>query len=191
MAITGTKVALGTTLKNYFVNECSITDVEVMDSQYTDMSLKLQLEDNGNGYNYNCFVNQNFQKDANGIVNGMLFPEDLNTLFISTKCDLNVSDTGVLDTKSLESLVGKHLACITYTSSGKYKRNTWGVVSHIDEKELLEKKFLAQLEKGYPKDYQKVSNETEPKVVNSATNKAVMDKLINNDANHDNDEIPF
>ena len=79
-----------------------------MDSQYTDMSLKLQMEDNDNGYNYTCFVNQNFQKDGNGVVNGLLFPEDLNTLFLSTKCDLNVSDSGVLDTKSLESLVGSN-----------------------------------------------------------------------------------
>jgi len=188
MAISGTKAVSSTGSKNYFVNECTITDVEVMNSQYTDMSLKLQLEDNDNGYNYNCFVNQNFQKDGNGVVNGMLFPEDLNTLFISTKCDLNVSDTGVLDTKSLESLVGKHLACITYASSGKYKRNTWGVVSHVDEKALLEKKFLAQLEKGYPKDYQKTSSTDK---VETPTVKAVMDTLINEDTSSDGDGMPF
>jgi len=49
MAISGTKAVSSTGSKNYFVNECTITDVEVMNSQYTDMSLKLQLEDNDNG----------------------------------------------------------------------------------------------------------------------------------------------
>jgi hypothetical protein len=189
MAISGTKTVSSTGNKNYFVNECAITEVEVMDSQYTDMSLKLQLEDNSNGYNYTCFVNQNFQKDQNGVVNGMLFPEDLNTLFLSTKCDLNVSDTGVLDTKSLESLVGKELACITYQSTGKYKRNTWGVVSHVDEKDLLEKKFLAQLEKGYPKDYQKEPSNAKAEV-NAPALENMVNKAVNEQVNID-DDLPF
>ena len=189
MAISGTKTVTSTGNKNYFVNECTITKVEVMDSQYTDMSLKLQMEDNDNGYNYTCFVNQNFQKDGNGVVNGLLFPEDLNTLFLSTKCDLNVSDSGVLDTKSLESLVGKELACITYQSTGKYKRNTWGVVSHVDEKSLLEKKFLAQIEKGYPKDYQKDSGDKEVKVKANTLNQ-VAQKAVNEQTTLD-DDFPF
>lgn len=155
MAITGTKTSASGGNKNYFINQCTITDVEVMDSEYTDMSLKVILTDNNNGYTYNCFVNQNFEKDNNGVVTGLKFPDDLNTLFLATKTDLNVSDAGVLDTKSLESLMQQEVACITYQSSGKYKRNTWGVVSSIENAENLEKRFKAQLEKGYPKDYKK------------------------------------
>ena len=46
MAITGTKISNSSgKIRNYFVNDCTITDVQVMDSQYTDMSLKLQLTD--------------------------------------------------------------------------------------------------------------------------------------------------
>tara|TARA_Y100000593_G_C4289532_1_gene327485 strand:- start:860 stop:1423 length:564 start_codon:yes stop_codon:yes gene_type:complete len=187
MAISGTKTSSASTTKNYFVNDCTIKEVEVMDSQYTDMSLKLQLEDNDNGYSYTCFVNQQFSKDNNGVVTGMLFPEDLNTLFLATKCDLNVSDSGVLDTKSLESLMGKEVSCITYQSTGKYKRNTWGVVSHPDEKSILEKKFIDQVKKGYPKDFKKPSE-------NDKLTQDVMETLINNDAGHDkasSDDIKF
>ena len=44
MAITGTKHSNASkTLRNYFVNDTTITEVEVMDSQYTDLSLKLLL----------------------------------------------------------------------------------------------------------------------------------------------------
>ena len=64
MAITGTKVSSVRGLKNYFVNTTTITDVEVMESQYTDMSLKLTLKDKENDYTYTCFVNQNFDKDT-------------------------------------------------------------------------------------------------------------------------------
>ena len=61
MAITGTKYKNSSkNIRNYFVNDTTITDVEVMDSPYTDMSLKLQLTDDNNGYTYTCFVNQNF-----------------------------------------------------------------------------------------------------------------------------------
>ena len=52
------------------------------------MSLKLQLTDDNNGYTYTCFVNQNFEKDTNGVVTGMAYPDDLNTLFVAAKCDL-------------------------------------------------------------------------------------------------------
>lgn len=186
MAITGTKVASANTgNRNYFINECTITDVEVMDSQYTDMSLKLQLTDNNNGYTYTCFVNQNFEKDNNGVVTGLKFPEDLNTLFLATKCDLNVSDAGVLDTNSLESLMDKEVACITYSSTGKYKKNTWGVVSSLDDKDSLESRFKSQLSKGYPKDFEKLDP-------NLATTQDVMETLINDDAGHDKaDGVPF
>ncbi len=102
MAITGTKHSnANKTMRNYFVNDTSITDVQVMDSQYTDMSLKLQLTDDNNGYTYTCFINQKFEKDNNGVVTGLAYPDDLNTLFVAAKCDLNVSDNGILDTKSL------------------------------------------------------------------------------------------
>ena len=157
MAITGTKYKNSSkNIRNYFVNDTTITDVEVMDSPYTDMSLKLQLTDDNNGYTYTCFVNQNFEKDTSGVVTGMAYPDDLNTLFVAAKCDLNVSDAGILDTKSLESLVDKKVSCISYKSTGKYKRNTWGVVSNPDSKEQLE-----SFSKGYPKDYDKSTSETE------------------------------
>jgi len=49
MAINGTKHSnSSSTMRNYFVNDTTITDVQVMDSQYTDMSLKVQLTDVGN-----------------------------------------------------------------------------------------------------------------------------------------------
>tara|TARA_R100001443_G_scaffold113310_1_gene127792 strand:+ start:2942 stop:3481 length:540 start_codon:yes stop_codon:yes gene_type:complete len=162
MAITGTKYKNSSkNIRNYFVNDTTITDVEVMDSPYTDMSLKLQLTDDNNGYTYTCFVNQNFEKDQSGVVTGMSYPDDLNTLFVAAKCDLNVSDAGILDTKSLESLVDKQISCISYKSTGKYKRNTWGVVSNPDSKEQLESRFNQQIAKGYPKDYDKSTSETE------------------------------
>ena len=161
MAITGTKVASGTTLRNYFVNECSITDVEVMESQYTDMSIKLSLEDKDNSYTYTCFVNQNFDKDTNGVVVDLKFPTHLNTLYLAAGADLNVTDAGSLHPKSLEALVGKEVACITYTSNGKYKRNTWGVVSSLSKKDDLETLFMKQVEQGYPKDYVKPSQTVE------------------------------
>ena len=163
MAINGTKHSnSSSTMRNYFVNDTTITDVQVMDSQYTDMSLKVQLTDVGNGYTYTSFVNQNFEKDTNGVVTGLSYPDDLNTLFVAAKCDLNVSDAGVLDTKSLESLMGQNVCCITYKSSGKYKRNTWGVLSSPEGKEQLESRFNQQVSKGYPKDFDKGSNEEDP-----------------------------
>ena len=161
MAITGTKHSNASkTLRNYFVNDTTITEVEVMDSQYTDLSLKLLLTDDSNGYTYTCFVNQKFEKDNNGVVTGLAYPDDLNTLYVAAKCDLNVSDAGILDTKSLESLQDKKVSCITYKSTGKYKRQTWGVVSSPADKEQLESRFNQQLKKGYPKDYDKGENLT-------------------------------
>ena len=98
MAITGTKYSNASkTLRNYFVNDTTITDVEVMDSQYADLSLKLLLEDDNNGYTYTCFVNQKFDKDTNGVVTGLTYPDDLNTLFVAAKCRIrrNASMGGV------------------------------------------------------------------------------------------------
>ena len=184
MAITGTKIASSGSSRNYFVNDCTITEVEVMDSQYTDMSLKVVLEDINNGYIYNCFVNQNFEKDTNSVVTGLKFPEDLNTLFLATKQDLNVTDARVLAIDSLESLVGKELSCISYQSSGKYKRNTWGVVSSVEDKELLESKFQAQLKKGYPKDYQNPSEIDSDTL--TAQQAMVVEKLIEKQS-----KVPF
>ena len=47
MAITGTKYSNASkTLRNYFVNDTTITDVEDMDSQYADLSFKLLLYKN-------------------------------------------------------------------------------------------------------------------------------------------------
>lgn len=169
MAITGTKYSNASkTLKNYFVNDCTITDVQVMDSQYADLSLKLLLEDDNNGYTYTCFVNQRFDKDTNGVVTGLSYPDDLNTLFVATKCDLNVSDNGTLETKSLESLTGKKVSCITYKSTGKYKRQTWGVVSSPETKEQLESRFNQQISKGYPKDYDKGTSIADTETVQQA-----------------------
>jgi len=179
MAITGTKISNSSgKIRNYFVNDCTITDVQLMDSQYTDMSLKLQLTDDSNGYTYTCFVNQNFEKDTNDVVTGLAYPEDLNTLFLATKCDLNVSDNGTLDTKSLESLMDKKISCISYKSTGKYKRNTWGVVSDPAKKEQLESRFNQQVAKGYPKDYDKSTS------IPDALVEAVKEKF-------DGDEVPF
>tara|TARA_E500000081_G_scaffold154604_1_gene192051 strand:- start:2587 stop:3147 length:561 start_codon:yes stop_codon:yes gene_type:complete len=186
MAINGTKMNnRGSNTRNYFVNDCSITDIEVMDSQYTDMSLKLELTDDNNGYTYICFVNQNFEKDTNDIVTGLKYPDDLNTLFVAAGCDLNVADNGVLDTKSLESLANKKVACITYKSTGKYKRNTWGVLSSIDAKEQLESRFNQQISKGYPKDYDKnIASQATETVEEKATVDMVKKAF-------DGSEVPF
>jgi len=174
MAITGTKVASANTgNRNYFINECTITDVEVMDSQYTDMSLKLQLTDNNNGYTYTCFVNQNFEKDNNEVVTGLKFPEDLNTLFLASGKDMNVSDIGEVNT---DVLIDSEVACINYASTGKYKRSTWGVLSSLSNKDQLEAKFKSQLEKGYPKNYKsQQESDIEEQFGGTATNVAADD----------------
>lgn len=185
MGITGTKSSNSVQgLRNYFINTTTITEVEVMDSQYTDMSLRLSLKDKDNDYSYTCFVNQNFEKDLGGVVSGLKYPDDLNTLFLATDCDLNVSDTGILDTKSLESLVGKDVSCITYKSNGKYKRNTWGVVSHPDNTQQLESRFKQQLSKGYPKDFAK-----EIDGLSERQQQIVTDTLTSRDAGHE--KVPF
>ena len=183
MAITGTKVSSVRGLRNYFVNTTTITDVEVMESQYTDMSLKLTLKDKENDFTYTCFVNQNFDKDTSGVVTGFKYPDDLNTLFLATKCDINVSDAGILSTQALESLVGKDVSCITYKSNGKYKRNTWGVVSNPDNVQQLESRFKQQVSKGYPKDFDNSQG------LSNSEQQIVVDTLIKSDAGHD--KVPF
>ena len=110
-----------------------------------------ELEDISNGYNYTCFVNQNFDKDVAGVVTGLSYPEDLNTLFLAAGGDMNVSDIGEAN---VDTLVGKNVACINYASTGKYKRATWGVLSSLEDTDKLEEKFKAQLAKGYPKNFQ-------------------------------------
>jgi len=152
MAITGTKAEQsGGGMKNYFINQCTIVEAEQIDSQYNDCSIKIKLEDKNNGYNYTCFINQNFDKDTSGVVTGLKFPEDLNTLFLSSGKDMNVSDIGEAN---VDILIGSEVACINYASSGKYKRATWGVLSSLDDTDKLEEKFKAQLAKGYPKNFQ-------------------------------------
>jgi len=154
MAITGTKKQMqgSSGMKNYFVNLCTIEDAIQVESQYTDCSVKLSLKGKDNDFNYTCFVNQNFEKDNNGVISGLKFPEDLNTLYLATKADLDVSDLGVVN---VETLKGKNVAIINYMSTGKYKRNTWGVVSSWDDADVLETKFLEQVAKGYPRDFSK------------------------------------
>tara|TARA_R110000796_G_scaffold37307_2_gene94228 strand:+ start:4241 stop:4762 length:522 start_codon:yes stop_codon:yes gene_type:complete len=151
MAITGTKKEQSGGMRNYFVNECTIVEAEQIDSQYNDCSIKIKLEDKKNGYNYTCFVNQNFDKDLSGVVTGLKFPEDLNTLFLATGKDINVSDIGEVN---IGEVVGSEVACINYASTGKYKRATWGVLSSLSDTDKLEEKFKSQLAKGYPKNFQ-------------------------------------
>ena len=87
----------------------------------------------------------------NGIVTGMAFPEDLNTLYLASGKDINVSDVGEVN---VDTLIDSEVAVINYAASGKYKRATWGVVSSPNDTAELEKKFMAQIAKGYPKNYQ-------------------------------------
>jgi hypothetical protein len=179
MAIHGTKIkeAGSGGMKNYFVNLCTIDTAEQIESQYTDASVKLTLVGNDNGYNYTCFINQNFEKDINGVVTGMKFPEDLNTLYLAAKADIDVSDAGVVNADILK---GKEIAIINYMSTGKYKRNTWSVVSSWDDTENLENKFLQQVAKGYPRDF------------NSAkSTQSVTTTPVEETQKFDNTDLPF
>ena len=180
MGIHGTKVkeAGSGGMRNYFVNLCTIDNAEQTESQYTDASVKLSLVGKDNGYNYTCFINQNFDKDMRGVVTGLKFPEDLNTLYLAAKVDLDVTDAGVVN---VEKLKGKDVAIINYMSTGKYKRNTWSVVSSWDDTEDLESKFLQQVAKGYPRDF------------NSSKNtQSVTATPVAADASHNNSkDLPF
>jgi len=152
MAITGTKVPqTGGTLRNYFVNNCTIDSVTGVDSPYHDCSLHVKLTDtSGNDYTYNLFVNQNFKKDKAGVVTDLAFPDNLNLLYLHTGTDLNVSDKGDIN---LEELVGKQIAVINYLSNGKYKKQTWQRVGSIDDHEALNFEFSKSIKAGYPKDF--------------------------------------
>lgn len=161
MAITGTKVRTNTSNKNWYVNEVVIKEATQMDSQYNDVSIRLKLEDKSNGYNYTAFVNQNYDKDANGVVVGLSYPDDLNTLYLASGADLNVSDIGEVNT---DDLIGREVACINYASKGKYKSTTWGVFSALNKTNELEDKFKAQIAKGYPRNYQQPNETTAEEV---------------------------
>ena len=152
MAITGTKIANSSNGKNYFINKCTITEVVQQKSQFSDTSLKISLEDERKGYTYTCFINQNFEKDTNGIVTDLKFPDDVNTLYLASGKDLNVSDVGEINVEELE---GAQVACLSYESTGKYKRAIWSVMSSWDDTDKLEAKFAEQVKKGYPKNYKK------------------------------------
>jgi hypothetical protein len=159
MAITGTKAANSSNKdRNYFINKCKITEVVQQDSQYNDTTLKVTLQDERNGYSYTCFINQNFEKDTNGIVTDLKFPDDVNTLYLAAGKDLNVSDVGEINT---DKLIDSEVACLSYESTGKYKRAIWSVMSSWDKIEDLEQKFKAQVAKGYPKNYKKNTDKVE------------------------------
>lgn len=153
MAITGTKAPSSSgTGKAYYINRCYIINAEQTESQYSDTTVKLELEDRESGYKYTMFMNQNFEKDMNDVVTGLKFPDLVNTLYLAAKKDLEVSDTGDIN---LIELANTQVACLSYPSTGKYKRAIWNNVSSWDNSTDLGKKFEAQLAKGYPKNYKK------------------------------------
>ena len=153
MAITGTKVkqSSGGTRK-YFINKCFVVAAEQMESQYNDTTVKLELEDSERGYKYTTFINQNYEKDSNGVVTGLQYPDHVNDLYLAAGKDLNVSDTG---DNNLSELANAKVACLSYPCTGKYKRATWSKVSSWENEDKLAADFDAQLEKGYPKNYDK------------------------------------
>jgi hypothetical protein len=176
MAITGTKVVTSNSDKNYFVNKCTIKEVVQQESQYNDVSLKVTLIDSRNEYSYICFINQNYEKDTHGIVTGLKFPDDVNTLYLAAGKDLNVTDVGEINT---DVLTDSQVACISYASTGKYKRAIWSVMSSWSDTDELEAKLAKQVEKGYPKNYAKKS-ELESHVEKVLTGKT-----------YDSSEVPF
>jgi len=153
MAIKGTKIENnGSSKKGYFINKCRIVGAEQMESQYSDTSLKLTLEDDRNNFQYTCFINQNYEKDTNGVVSELKFPDHLNTLYLAAGKDLNVSDVGEIN---IAELANAEVACLSYESTGKYKRAIWSTMSSWDDTDQLEAKFAEQVEKGYPKNFKK------------------------------------
>lgn len=163
MAITGTRKPQSSeskTLKNYFINNCSIESAEQIDSPYNDCSVRLKLTDTSNGYNYNLFVNQNFEKDNAGVVTGLVYPDNLNLLYVNTGTEIHVDDSGVVD---LTPLIGKQIAVVNYLSNGKYKKQIWQRVGHVDNHDALIAEFEKSVTAGYPKDFIGYSNE--PRVV--------------------------
>jgi hypothetical protein len=160
MAITGTKQPRQTNgmMKNYFVNNCTIDSAEQAESPYHDCSVRVQLTDTSNGYNYNLFVNQNFEKDTAGVVVDLSFPDNLNTLYLSSGADINVSDNGKVN---LTDLIGKEIAVINYMSNGKYKKQIWQTVGKSDDHDALTVKFEKSVKDGYPKNFIGYSSSTE------------------------------
>jgi len=152
MAITGTKIPQKGegTLKNYFINDCKIDSIELTDSPYHDCSVHVRLTDITNEYNYNLFVNQNFEKDNSGVVTGLKFPDNLNLLYLHSNSDLNVSDNGDVN---LEELTGKEIAVINYLSNGKYKKQSWQRVGSVNDHDSLATEFEKTVKAGYPKDF--------------------------------------
>ncbi len=166
MAITGTKVKSSSNGSNkYFINKCYITNAEQIESQYSDTTVKLELEDNSNGYKYTMFMNQNYVKDLNDVVTELKYPDLVNTLFLAANVDLNITDTGDIN---LSDLGNKQIACLSYPSSGKYKRAIWSTVSSWTKTDELGKEFEEQLSKGYPKNYKKESGTVQPESSNVA-----------------------
>lgn len=153
MAITGTRTpnnAGSKKMRNFFVNNCTIESAQQIDSPYHDCSVHLKLVDDSNGYNYNLFVNQNFEKDIAGVVTELKYPDNLNLLYVSSGQELAVSDAGIVD---LSSLVGKQIAVINYLSNGKYKKQIWQKVGSINDTDSLIAEFEKSVEAGYPKDF--------------------------------------
>jgi hypothetical protein len=153
MAITGTRTPnnAGTKqMRNFFVNNCTIESAEQIDSPYHDCSVHIKLTDTSNGYNYNLFVNQNFEKDIAGVVTELKYPDNLNVLHVSSGTELEVSDAGKVN---LTPLVGKDIAVINYLSNGKYKKQIWQTTGSINDPEALQAKFEKSVEAGYPKDF--------------------------------------
>lgn len=153
MAITGTRQPKNTgsnKMRNYFVNSVTIDSAEQVDSPYHDCSVHLKLTDTSNGYNYNLFVNQNFEKDQAGVVTELKYPDNLNLLYLNTGTDINVSDAGAVD---LTPLIGKEIAVINYLSNGKYKKQIWQKVGSVNDTESLQAEFEKSVEAGYPKDF--------------------------------------
>lgn len=152
MAITGTTQPKeqGGKLRNYFVNNCTVDSASQVDSPYHDCSVHLKLTDTSNGYNYNLFVNQNFDKDVSGVVTSLAFPDNLNLLHLATGTDVDVDDSGKVN---LTSLIGKELAVINYLSNGKYKKQVWQKVGKTDDHDALIASFEKSIKSGYPKDF--------------------------------------
>lgn len=153
MAITGTKVKTSKGGNQpYFINKCYIKAAEQIESQYTDTTVKLELEDSTNEYKSNLFLNQNYEKDTNGVVTDLKYPDLVNTLYLAAGKDLEVSDTGDIN---LDELLGTQIAVLSYPCSGKYKRALWNRVSSWDDTDDLGAQFKKSLEQGYPKNYKK------------------------------------
>jgi hypothetical protein len=158
MAITGTKVKSSSNGGNkpYFINKCFIVGAEQIESQYTDTTVKLELEDSTNGYKSNLFLNQNYDKDTNGVVLDLKYPDLVNTLYLAAGKDLEVSDTGDIN---LDVLANAKIAVLSYQSTGKYKRNLWNRVSSWEDTDQLEKDFEKSVKQGYPQNFRKGASE--------------------------------